>query len=118
LGRAFKNAVKDAKSPTKFIAHSCDITNSGDVTALWGYLAAQGIKVDVLVLNAAKFGPLQSLFEQRIEEVWSQFEANVKGPLHFAELFSKQDSEFPKVTCSSIVLTIHNTMLTRKSSFL
>lgn len=90
--------AKDAKSPTKFIARSCDITNSGEVTALWEYLAVQGIKVDVLILNAAKFSPMQSLFKLGVEEVWSQFEANVKGPLHFAELFSKQDGEGQKVS--------------------
>jgi len=108
--------AEGAKSPTKFIARSCDITNSGEVTALWEYLAAQGIKVDVLVLNAAKFSPLQSLFELGIEEVWSHFEANVKGPLHFAELFSKQDGEGQKVNYSSSVFTIHKKLLTKDPS--
>ena len=72
-----KNA-KDAGSLTEFLTHRCDVTKSAEVTALWTDLAAHGVNVDVLVLNAAKFSNPQPLFELGIEEVWSQFEANVK----------------------------------------
>jgi len=96
--------AKDTHSPTKFIARSCDVTKSLEVTALWTDLAAQGIKVDVLVLNAAKFSGPQTLFELGIEEVWSQFEANVKGPLHLAEQFHKQPGESQKVSSIGIII--------------
>ncbi len=113
-----KNA-KDAHSPTKFIARSCDVTRSPEVTALWTDLASEGIKVDVLVLNAAKFTAPQTLFELGIEEVWSQFEANVKGPLHLAEQFYKQPGESQKVSGIGIILTVHSKLLTNSdTSFL
>lgn len=56
--------AEDVLSPTRFIARSSDVTNSREIRVLWEYLADQGI-----------------MFELRIEEVWSQFETNVKGPL-------------------------------------
>jgi len=46
--------------------------------------------VDVLVLNAAKFVTPKPLFELGIEHVWELFEVNVRGLLHHAERFYKQ----------------------------
>jgi NAD(P)-dependent dehydrogenase (short-subunit alcohol dehydrogenase family) len=48
--------------------------------------------VDVLVLNAAIDSPAQTMFELGTAAVWAQFEANVKGPLQFAETFYKQSN--------------------------
>jgi NAD(P)-dependent dehydrogenase (short-subunit alcohol dehydrogenase family) len=48
--------------------------------------------VDVLVLNAAIDSPAQTMFELGTAAVWAQFEANVKGPLQFAEAFYKQSN--------------------------
>ncbi len=89
--------AKDALSPTKFIARRCDVSHPAEVTALWDDLAAQGTKVDIVVLNSSQAGEQQSLIDSGIGEVWSQFEANVRGPLHFVERFYKQHDESQKV---------------------
>ncbi|CAM1511925.1 Fc.00g094380.m01.CDS01 [Cosmosporella sp. VM-42] len=82
--------AKGAGSPTNFIFQACDVAKTVEVNALWDNLASNGIAVDVLVLNAAKFTEPKPLFELGIDEVWSQFETNVKGPMHFSERFYKQ----------------------------
>jgi NAD(P)-dependent dehydrogenase (short-subunit alcohol dehydrogenase family) len=107
LQKAVAELEKDAaaaKSPAKIIARQCDVTKHSDVTAVWDSLKTQSITVDVLVLNSAKFSEPLRLFELGIEDVWSQFEANVKGPLHFAERFYHQQGQAQKV-CYLISIT-------------
>lgn len=82
-----------AGKTVKIIAKSCDVTNDQQVKELWDGLEKDGVHVDVLVLNSAMDTPSQTLFELGINQVWSMFEANVKGPLHFAERFYKQPSQ-------------------------
>lgn len=91
-------AGKQANKTVKIIAKGCDVTDDGGVKRLWDNLGKEGVHVDVLVLNSAVYSPPQTLFELGTAEVWSMFEANVKGPLHFAEHFYKQRSEGPAKT--------------------
>ncbi|PVH98356.1 NAD(P)-binding protein [Periconia macrospinosa] len=81
---------KQAGHTVKVIFKGCDVTDDKEVERVWDDLAKEGVYVDVLVLNSAKDTASQTLFELGYEEVWAQFEANVKGPLHFAERFYKQ----------------------------
>ncbi|KAF2813915.1 NAD(P)-binding protein [Mytilinidion resinicola] len=107
-GAELEREATAVKSPTKIIVRSCDMTKSSEVNALWDDLKAQGTTVNVLVLNAAKFSETKPLFELGIEEVWSQMEANVKGPLQFAERFYKQDDKSEKVSIFDLVTTIRD----------
>ncbi|KAH7389955.1 hypothetical protein BKA66DRAFT_607920 [Pyrenochaeta sp. MPI-SDFR-AT-0127] len=93
-----ESAGKQAGKAVNIIAKSCDVTDDEEVQRLWDGLAKEGVHVDVLVLNSAVFSPPQTIFEIGTAEVWTMFEANVKGPLHFAERFHKQHSEGPPKT--------------------
>lgn len=95
-----QEAQRAGKEP-RVIAQVLDVTDKAAVAALWLDLKDKGIEVDVLVLNAAKFSPLQTIFELGSDEVWSMFEANVHGPLMLAEAFAKQGGDKPKVRRSS-----------------
>ncbi|KAF2500620.1 NAD(P)-binding protein [Lophium mytilinum] len=99
--------AKTAKSPTKIIARSCDVSKSAEVDALWDDLKTQGTTVNVLVLNAARFSETGSLFDLGFEEIWLQMEANVKGPLQFAERFYKQDDKSQKFLLNVTTGAIH-----------
>lgn len=89
--------AQKAGKTTEVIAQVLDVTDKAAIAALWSALKHKGIEVDVLVLNAAKFSPLQPIFKVGSDEVWSMFEANVHGPLMMAEAFAKQGSDKPKV---------------------
>ncbi|KAI0408956.1 putative short-chain dehydrogenase [Xylaria palmicola] len=68
----------------------CDISDAAAVEALWDRLRADGVSVDVLVLNAAAFAPLKPLLEVGTKGVWKIFDANVRAQLHMTERFYKQ----------------------------
>jgi NAD(P)-dependent dehydrogenase (short-subunit alcohol dehydrogenase family) len=97
--------AKDHGTPAKIIARSCDVANSAESNALWDGFAAEGIAIDVLVLNAAAFSDAKSLFELGIEQVWYQMEVNVKGPLLFTERFYKQTTKSQKVRSGKLFLS-------------
>ncbi|KAG4270407.1 hypothetical protein FPRO04_11566 [Fusarium proliferatum] len=80
-------------STSRIIARTCDVVNLADVDTLWDYLDEQGIYVDVLVNNVAKFSEPKSIFGLGTAEVWSQMEVNVKSPLFLAERFYGQSSK-------------------------
>ncbi|KAH8678449.1 putative short-chain dehydrogenase [Xylariales sp. PMI_506] len=83
--------------PTKIVPHTLDVTDDAKVEEFWDGLKSQGILVDIFVNNAAKFTEPKPLFELGYEEVWNQFEVNVKGPLHMCERFYKQREEGRKL---------------------
>ena len=93
--------AKTAGTNTKIITRTCDVINLSEVEALWKDLSAQGITIDVLVTNAAKFAEPKSILELGADEVWSHFEANAKAPLYFAEKFNTQPGKKPKVSVLS-----------------
>ncbi|WAO89961.1 Hypothetical protein NCS54_00736500 [Fusarium falciforme] len=73
------------------IPRVCDVANAEEVARLWSSLSDEGIFVDVLVLNAAKFGQQQQpLLETDLEETWSLYETNVKAILDFCQRLHKQ----------------------------
>lgn len=76
---------------TKFDARVCDVGNMAESAALWSSLCADGVFVDVLVLNAAKFGGQESILNAGVENIWSQYETNVRSPLQFTEQLYKQE---------------------------
>lgn len=76
---------------TKFDARVCDIGNVAESAALWSSLRADGVFVDVLVLNAAKFGGTDTILNSGFENIWSQYETNVRSLLQFTEQLYKQE---------------------------
>lgn len=90
------------KAGLEVIGRSCDVTDKSAVAALWGDLKTEGVQVDVLVLNAAKFGVFGSLLDVGADQVWAAMEANVHGPLMFAEAFSKQGGDKFKVKSATV----------------
>jgi NAD(P)-dependent dehydrogenase (short-subunit alcohol dehydrogenase family) len=83
-------AGKEFGKEVRIIAKSCDVTDDEQVKGFWEELEREGVYVDVLVLNSAITTAAASMFDIGVQAVWQVFEANVKGPLHFAELFYKQ----------------------------
>jgi hypothetical protein len=76
---------------TKFLPRVCDIASVDETAALWSGLRADGIIVDVLVLNAAKFGDTKSIITYDLKNLWSEFETNVRSQLDFSQRFQAQE---------------------------
>ncbi|KAL2686908.1 hypothetical protein Neosp_004451 [[Neocosmospora] mangrovei] len=89
--------LSDEFPKTNIIPRVCDVANAEEVARLWSGLSDEGIFVDVLVLNAAKFGQQQQpLLETDLEETWSLYETNVKAILDFCQRLHKQPADEDK----------------------
>ncbi|KAK9423157.1 putative Short-chain dehydrogenase [Seiridium unicorne] len=99
--------AKEIGSPTKIITYTCDVADVNQISIVWAGLASDGIVVDVLVSNAAKFTEPKTMFELGTEEIWDQFNVNVKGPFVFAEKFFKQPGESQKFLINVSTASIH-----------
>lgn len=71
----------------------CDISKSDATEAFWAGLKADGIYVDVLVLNAAAFGAHKPILESSIENTWGDFNANVRSSLELTHRFYHQETQ-------------------------
>lgn len=78
------NAVR-SRNETVITTFVCDITSQPSIESTWQSIAAAGIVVDVLVLNAGnvKFG----LVSEDIAAAWTAFEINVLANLRVTKLF-------------------------------
>lgn len=90
----FQGAVDDlqkesAGSNTRFEGRECHISEPESIDKLWDGLAADGIHVDVLVLNAAMTG-LGKMWELEWQWVWRQFEVNVRAHHQFCHRLAQQ----------------------------
>ena len=73
------------------IPHVCDVGSAQESARLWSNLENDGIFVDVLVLNAARFGQQQQpLLEADLNAAWTLYETNVKALLDFSQRLYKQ----------------------------
>ncbi|SPO01975.1 related to peroxisomal short-chain alcohol dehydrogenase [Cephalotrichum gorgonifer] len=87
---------------------ACDMTELYHTKRLWADLAAKGVSVDVLVLNAASLGPIEPILKSGAEKVWQEFFANVRPILDFTERFYKQGaSHRPKYLVNVSTSAIH-----------
>ncbi|KAM0327573.1 hypothetical protein ACHAQA_005865 [Verticillium albo-atrum] len=75
---------------TEFLPRVCDIASLDETAALWDGLRADDIAVDVLVLNAAKFGSTEPIITYDTKSLWSEFETNVRSQLDFTQRFQAQ----------------------------
>jgi short-subunit dehydrogenase len=82
-------------SSTKILARKCDIGNGTEMEELWAGLKNAGIEIDVMVLNAAKTGPMT--VGSGWKKVWEFFEVNVLANLRMVEKFLAQGLEKGKV---------------------
>ncbi|KAK9243137.1 hypothetical protein V1506DRAFT_405714 [Lipomyces tetrasporus] len=108
-GSRLEQEAKASGTNTKIVTRTCDVVNLAEVEAFWRDLAAQGITVDVLVANVAKFTEPKPILELGADEVWSQFEVNAKSPLYFTEKFYSQPGEKQKFLVNVSTQAIHMT---------
>ncbi|KAK5048214.1 hypothetical protein LTR84_005884 [Exophiala bonariae] len=85
LSKEFKNTLFDARV--------CDIVNVTESAALWSVLRVEGVSVDILVLNAASFGGQEPILETGFENIWPQYESNVRSLLQFTDQLYKQEDQ-------------------------
>jgi short-subunit dehydrogenase len=76
---------------TEFIVWVCDVGSVTDSAALWTGLRNDGIFIDVLVLNAAKFHDQKSILETELGTTWSLYETNVRTILDFSQRLQVQE---------------------------
>lgn len=97
--------AKTLGTNTKIIAQTCDVGSLAGIETFWKWLAAEGVSVDVFISNAAKFSEKTvPLLTYGADEVWSQVEANFRGPLYFTEKFYQQPGDKQKVSFRFLVL--------------
>jgi hypothetical protein len=83
--------LSDEFPRVNIIPRVCNVASTEETAKLWSSLSDDGIFVDVLVLNAAKFGQQQQpLLETNFDETWSLYETNVKAILDFCQRLHKQ----------------------------
>ncbi|KFA71747.1 hypothetical protein S40288_09774 [Stachybotrys chartarum IBT 40288] len=81
---------------TKVIAKVVDMTDDDASKSLWAQLEADGVVVDVLVLNAAKLQlEKASLLEYGHENVMNDLRTNVGANLMYTEYFYRQKKRAP-----------------------
>ncbi|KAM5368658.1 hypothetical protein ACJZ2D_009430 [Fusarium nematophilum] len=78
-------AQESEGSATAFEGRSCQIADPHSIDRLWDGLDAEGIRVDVLVLNAAMTGQFGKMGSLGWESVWKAFEVNVRSSHQFCD---------------------------------
>lgn len=109
-----------ANSSLKVHTHTVDVTDTKSTASLWGWLADNGIVIDVLILNAGRQSPLKTMLELGLEEVWEFYKVNVYGHMDFAERFHNQDrkgSTGPAVRIKTLPVSTLTCVLTSPSSY-
>lgn len=100
------NAESADKDATKVTGLVCDIGDLNDTAKLWDRLKAQGISVDVVVLNAAVTGGMAPILQSGLEILWNTFEVNVRTLMDFTERLWKQEGGGKKVCLLALPLSI------------
>ncbi|TGJ79123.1 hypothetical protein E0Z10_g9649 [Xylaria hypoxylon] len=95
LATAAQNLTVEAGAGYKgeVLGLPCDISDVAAVNTLWEKLRADGIFVDVLVLNVAAFAPSKPLLEVGTDAIWKIYGANVRAQLQMTERFYKQEGK-------------------------
>lgn len=111
LSNAVSELVAEAKalsSPTKAVGHAVDAADPHATETLWKNLKADGIHIDVLVLNAAVIGVGKPILEVDIDEEWKTYEINVKSLLDYTQRFYKQGGDKKKYLVNVSTSAVHN----------
>ncbi|KAE8354977.1 hypothetical protein BDV28DRAFT_129889 [Aspergillus coremiiformis] len=75
--------------PGQVVAVPCDLGQVEQVDRLWDDLQAQGIQVDILVLNAAFSGAAGPMLQPDWQQTWTLFEMNLRANLICATRFMR-----------------------------
>ncbi|KAI1650580.1 NAD(P)-binding protein [Daldinia loculata] len=89
--KAAAESLSAESQGTKVVAIPCDVGSPTAVAELWGRLAGEGTRIDVLVLNAANTGIVKPLMEQGLAGVWEAYDFNVRAQFDMTERFYKQE---------------------------
>jgi NAD(P)-dependent dehydrogenase (short-subunit alcohol dehydrogenase family) len=96
-------ATLSKESPqTTFIARLNDASDTASVEDLWKQFDAEGLVIDVLVLNVARMQPAGSILEIGYKEVVADLATNANSIAVFVHLFyhqNKRDAS-KKLVCS------------------
>ncbi|KAI3332200.1 NAD(P)-binding protein [Xylariaceae sp. AK1471] len=95
VASAAEKLIKEAgpEYQGEIIGVPCDIGDASAVDALWQKFQADGIVVDVLVLNAAGLSPLKPLLDLGTEAVWKAYDVNVRAQMQMTERLYKQEGK-------------------------
>ncbi|KAM7194455.1 hypothetical protein V8F20_007981 [Naviculisporaceae sp. PSN 640] len=104
----FMAEAKSINSPTEVIGRSVDASDPKAVAELWGELQAQGIFIDVLVLNHAVTGPVKPIIDVDLDEEWNIFNINVRSIIDFTQRFWKQSGDKKKYLVNVSSSAVHN----------
>ncbi|KAG5793485.1 hypothetical protein H9Q69_007458 [Fusarium xylarioides] len=88
--------AKDNGSPTLVQGRICNIADMESTYSLWMGLENDGVHVDTLVLNAASLGIENTLLETGIDEVWGEYETNLRATIRFTQWFHRQKQQGAK----------------------
>ncbi|KAH7136745.1 hypothetical protein B0J13DRAFT_506380 [Dactylonectria estremocensis] len=94
--------LREAHPNTEVIGQTCDVFERTDSQAAWDKFEADGVLLDVLVLNAVHQPALQPILEQGTDRLWQDFEANVRSSLYIVERFYKQPNHTSQKYCVSV----------------
>ncbi|KAK4444227.1 hypothetical protein QBC34DRAFT_475286 [Podospora aff. communis PSN243] len=86
-------ASESPSSTTTVTPLVCDITNLSDTASLFASFKKDNIFIDVLVLNAATTGPMQTLLDAGASTIWKAYEFNVRALLDLTDHFYHQEHE-------------------------
>lgn len=86
---------------TKILTRVCDALKDEQVAALWTGLADDGIVVDVLLSNAARFAESAPLRQLGVQEVWAGVDANGRAAMVMVEHFLAQGVGKAKVSIAT-----------------
>ncbi|KAM0464766.1 hypothetical protein ACHAPV_002602 [Trichoderma viride] len=98
------------ESKTKFEGRAALPNKPESIDSLWDSLEAEGVHVDVLVLNAAVTGSatVSSMWDAGWEATWEQFIVHVRSLNHYSERFWKQSSDKKKYLVNVATSAIHD----------
>ncbi|RFU72130.1 hypothetical protein TARUN_10128 [Trichoderma arundinaceum] len=105
------NLAKEAgpESHAKFEGRVASPSNPESIDSLWNALEAEGVLVDVLVLNAAATGGTPgTMWETGWEDTWNQFIINVRSVNHYSERFWKQNGDKKRYLVNVATSAIHD----------
>lgn len=83
--------IEDISPTTVIDPRVCDVADLNDTDTLWSNLSKEGVLVDVLVLNAVRYGPGEPILSSGRDTIWSSFHVNVRALMDHTERFYKQD---------------------------
>ncbi|PTB41479.1 hypothetical protein M441DRAFT_68502 [Trichoderma asperellum CBS 433.97] len=98
------------ESHTKFEGRAALPNKPESIDSLWDSLGAEGVHVDVLVLNAAVTGSAtqSSMWNAGWESTWEQFIVHVRSLNHYSERFWKQNTDKKKYLVNVATSAIHD----------